>query len=239
MGLKFDPAGTSRHGQLTGTLRIAVRSAKSLPNMDEKGLTDGYVKLYLLPDKTGKGKRKTAVVKNNLNPTWGEEFAYDKLSDDDLSSARVLEVTLWDYDRGSTNDFVGGLRLGPAPQHLKVHKEWMDSDKEEVGHWEEMLARSGEWVERWHFLRASMDPRPIDISDVSALLQDDIQEGGVADSEVGAGFVPEAEQVEDEFKKVAVSGAGNWIKTSESSEVSVTEVCLYVWTYKVCLSVTW
>ena len=201
MGLMFSP--TPKHSPKSGTLHIAVKSAKSLPNMDDKGFTDGYVKLYLLPDKSGKGKRKTAIIKNNLNPTWDEKFTYDKLSIDDLSSIRVLEVTVWDYDRGSTNDFVGGLRLGPAPQHLKTRKEWMDSGKQEVWQWEEMLARPGEWVECWHPLRDSMDPRPIDLSDVSTLLQseqdDDVTEEGMASVEGGAGLV------RDEFRKVSVS----------------------------------
>lgn len=227
MGLMFSPAATSKHGHAAGTLHIAVKSAKSLPNMDEKGLTDGYVKLYLLPDKSGKGKRKTAIIKNNLNPSWEEKFAYEKLGREDLLSSRVLEVTVWDYDRGSTNDFVGGLRLGSAPQHLGPRKEWMDSGREEAGHWEEMLASPGQWVERWHFLRDSMDPRPIDLSDVAGLVQsedDDLQEEeeGVAGAGVGVGLIGEV----DEFKKVTVLQAESSQQQSPA-EVQYCKMKLY------------
>ena len=166
----FSPSlSDTKRGNIKGTLHIAVKSARHLPNMDTKGLTDGFVKLYLLPDKSSKGKKKTTVIKNNLNPEWEESFAYEKVSLEDLRVARVLEVTVWDYDKGSSNDFVGGLRLGPAPNRVENHKEWIDSNSDEASHWEEMLSRHDEWVERWHSLRASMDPRNIDLSDISAL----------------------------------------------------------------------
>lgn len=168
LGLKFSPGGVETTKR--GTLHVAVKSAKCLPNMDKTGLTDGFVKLYLLPDKSAKGKRKTAVIKDNLDPVWEEMFAYERVSLEDLSNGRVLEVTVWDYDRGSSNELVGGLRVGPAPHRVTKHKEWMDSNREEAGHWEEALAKPGEWVERWHSLRSSMDLREIDLSNLSSLL---------------------------------------------------------------------
>ncbi len=168
LGLMFSPS-PSKQGHTKGTLHIAVKNARNLPNMDTKGLTDGFVKLYLLPDKSAKGKKKTAVIKDNLSPEWNEEFAYERVLLEDLRAARVLEVTVWDYDRGSSNDFVGGLRLGSAPNRTENHKEWMDSNADEASHWEEMLTRHDEWVECWHSLRASMDPRTIDLSDIPAL----------------------------------------------------------------------
>ena len=170
LALMFSPSPSEgKRGDTRGTLHVAVKNARNLPNMDTKGFTDGFVKLYLLPDKSSKGKKKTSVIKDNLNPEWEEKFAYEKVSFEDLQTSRVLEVTVWDYDKGSSNDFVGGLRLGPSPDHATRHKEWIDSNRDEADHWEEMLTRRGEWVERWHSLRASMDPRTIDISDISAL----------------------------------------------------------------------
>ena len=159
----FSPKETKK-GKIHGTLHMAVKQARDLPKMDDSGLADGFVKCYLLPDKSSAGKRKTGVVKNNLNPVWGEQFHYEKVVLDELSSERVLEVTVWDWDRGSSNDFIGGLRLGPAPGRTTKRKEWMDSIGDEVSHWEAALAHPGEWVEQWHTLRPSMDPRSIDLS---------------------------------------------------------------------------
>lgn len=235
-------------GETTGTLHIAIRKAKSLPNMDEVGVTDGYVKLYLLPDKTAKGKRKTAIIKNNLNPVWEEKFAYEKLSVKDLKMARVLEVTVWDYDRGSTNDFVGGLRLGPAPHHVKNHKEWIDSNREEASHWEEMLTNPGKWVERWHSLRSSMDSRDIDLSSVSSFIateeEDDIQDENVSKKlegvlytdpgtrEMGSLAGAVEDEMDNEFKKVSVHGGPRKQQQNTTSpqddSLVVSHVCLLI-----------
>ena len=91
--------------------------------MDPFGLTDATVKLYLLPDRSSSTKKKTTVVKNSLNPVWNEEFEYKLVNLKELKTTRVLEVTVWDYDRRGSNDFIGGLRLGPAHVSGK-HKDW-------------------------------------------------------------------------------------------------------------------
>ena len=160
VGLMFQRTDTKK-GKQRGTLNILIKQARELPNMDSKGLTDGFVKCYLLPDKSSGGKRKTGVVKNNLNPVWGEQFSYEKVILDELSSERVLQLTVWDLNKGSSSDFIGGLRLGPAPGRTTKHKEWMDSIGDEVSHWEAALAHPGEWVEQWHTLRTTMDPRSV------------------------------------------------------------------------------
>ena len=161
LGLLYTPGEKENK---KGTLTILVRQAKELPKMDPNGLANAVVKCYLLPDKSSSGKRKTGVIKNNLNPVWEEQFTY-KVALEELSRERVLEVTVWDFHKQG-NDFIGGLRLGPAPGRAAKHKEWMDSIGEEISHWEAMLAHPGEWVEQWHTLRTTMDPRKVDISSV-------------------------------------------------------------------------
>lgn len=157
LAMKFQPYGrASRRGRkdskVSGSLHVSIKEAGELPKMDPFGLTDATVKIYLLPNRSSSSKKKTRIVKDNLNPVWNEDFEYKFLNLKELKTERVLEVTVWDFDRRGSNDFIGGLRLGPPSKH----KEWMDSVGEEVEHWEEVLARPGEWVERWHDLRSSM-----------------------------------------------------------------------------------
>jgi len=151
-----------------GTLTVLVRQAKELPIMDPNGLANAAVKCYLLPDRSASGKRKKGVIKNNLNPVWEEQFVYKNVTLGELSGERVLEVTVWDYDKHG-NEFIGGLRLGPTPFHAAKHKDWMDSIGEEISHWESMLAHPGEWVEHWQTLRTTMVPRKLDLSSVPPL----------------------------------------------------------------------
>ena len=124
--------------------------------------TDSAVKLHLLPNRKTSGKRKTGVLKNNLNPVWEERFTYEEVSLEELSRERVLEVSVWNYNK-SGNTFIGGLRLGPAPGSAHKHKDWMDSIGDEVSHWEDMLSRPGEWAEQWHTLRTTLNPRNVDL----------------------------------------------------------------------------
>ena len=148
-----------------GTLHINIHQAKELPRMDPNGLTDGLVKCHLLPDKSAKGKRKTNVVKNNPNPVWEERFTYEKVTLEELSKERVLEACVCHNDPKGNNVVIGGVRLGSAPSGTtSKHKEWMDSIGEEVSHWEAMLTHPGEWVDRWHTLRHTMEPRSVDLS---------------------------------------------------------------------------
>ena len=97
---------------------------------------------------------------NSLCPVWDEEFVY-KTSEKELVGERVLEVTIWDFDKRGSNDFIGGLRIGPARNGSPSQgPDWMDSFGEELSHWQTVLSSPGEWVEQWHTLRPRMD-RPI------------------------------------------------------------------------------
>ncbi|XP_076437301.1 extended synaptotagmin-2-like isoform X2 [Babylonia areolata] len=59
---------------------------------DSKGLADPYIKMYLLPDRESKSKRKTKVIENNLNPVFDETFEYP-VSPAELQT-RSLEVSV-------------------------------------------------------------------------------------------------------------------------------------------------
>lgn len=65
---------------------------------------------YLLPDKNRSTKQKTPVIKRTVNPIWNYTFVYEDVSLQELSE-RALELTIWDHDRLSTNEFLGGIRF--------------------------------------------------------------------------------------------------------------------------------
>ena len=66
---------------------------------------------YLLPEKSTKSKQKTQVVKRNCNPEWNHTFVFEDVSWEELRE-RAMELTVWDHDRFTSNDFLGGVRLG-------------------------------------------------------------------------------------------------------------------------------
>ncbi|KAI4822621.1 hypothetical protein KUCAC02_008153 [Chaenocephalus aceratus] len=94
--------------------------------MDVNGFSDPYVKIYLKPDIQKKSKHKTA------------EFFYE-ISLSELSN-KSLEVTVWDYDLGRSNDFIGGVCLSGHSQG------------DGLRHWTDCLKSPGQRVERWHIL---------------------------------------------------------------------------------------
>eukprot|EP00079_Xenopus_tropicalis_P031692 XP_017945463.1 PREDICTED: double C2-like domain-containing protein alpha [Xenopus tropicalis] len=93
---------------------------------------------YLKPDVEKKSKHKTVVKKKTLNPEFNEEFFYN-ISQLELQK-RSLEVTVWDYDLGKSNDFIGGVTFG------------MSSKGECLKHWMECLSTPNKRTEHWHTL---------------------------------------------------------------------------------------
>ena len=65
---------------------------------------------YLLPDRSKGAKQKTSVIKRDCNPKWNHTFIFEDVSVEDLAD-RGLELTIWDHDILSSNDFLGGNRL--------------------------------------------------------------------------------------------------------------------------------
>lgn len=106
---------------------------------------------YLLPDKKGKTKHKTPIVKRTLNPTFDHKFCYEEVSQDELKE-RVLEVTIYDFDRASSDEFIGGVRLGLGTSS----NEWDDSTEDESQIWHTMLNRANVWIQVVVPLRSSM-----------------------------------------------------------------------------------
>ncbi|KAM8779631.1 LOW QUALITY PROTEIN: double C2-like domain-containing protein alpha [Rhynchonycteris naso] len=126
-----------RRGLLVGIIRCAHLAA-----MDVNGYSDPYVKTYLRPDVDKKSKHKTCVKKKTLNPEFNEEFFYEmELS---VLATKTLEVTVWDYDIGKSNDFIGGVSLGPGARG----EAWK--------HWTDCLQQPDTALERWHTLTSEL-----------------------------------------------------------------------------------
>ena len=106
---------------------------------------------YLLPERKGKWKHKTPIIRRTLNPTFNHKFAYEEVSPDDLKE-RVLEITIYDFDRASPDEFLGGVRLGLGTST----NEWDDATEDECQIWQTMLSRSNVWIQVVVPLRSSM-----------------------------------------------------------------------------------
>ncbi|XP_038263187.1 double C2-like domain-containing protein alpha [Dermochelys coriacea] len=124
---------SERRGLLVGILRCAHLAA-----MDVNGYSDPYVKTYLKPDMEKKSKHKTSVKKKTLNPEYNEEFFYE--IDPSELAQKSLEITVWDYDIGKSNDFIGGTTLGAG------------SKGERLRHWLGCLQAPDRRWEQWHTL---------------------------------------------------------------------------------------
>ncbi|XP_078279029.1 synaptotagmin-like protein 1 [Rhinoraja longicauda] len=75
----------------------------------KKNHSNPYVKSYLLPDKSSQGKRKTAVRKKTLNPTFNEPLTY-KLGKEELQT-RTLNLSVWHRDHFGRNLFLGEIEI--------------------------------------------------------------------------------------------------------------------------------
>ncbi|XP_020813250.1 synaptotagmin-like protein 4 isoform X5 [Drosophila serrata] len=93
-----------------GALEIHVVRCKDLAAVDAKrNRSDPYVKVYLLPDKSKAGKRKTKVKKHTLNPIFDETMRFHT----PISSleSRTLWLTVWHSDMFGRNDFLGEVSV--------------------------------------------------------------------------------------------------------------------------------
>ncbi|XP_050343193.1 uncharacterized protein LOC126768864 isoform X1 [Nymphalis io] len=119
-----------------GALEVGVKRCRDLAPIDVKrNRSDPYVKVYLLPDKSKTGKRKTKVKKNTLSPVFEEtlSFAQPLAS----LSARTLWLSVWHADMFGRNDFLGEVTLpladvvfdDPEPMWYKLHERTEQFDE--------------------------------------------------------------------------------------------------------------
>ncbi|KAM9376518.1 synaptotagmin-like protein 4 [Pholidichthys leucotaenia] len=157
-----NPAAEKTKGKKTGPeeggeLHVLVKEAKNLMAVKTGGTSDSFVKGYLFPTKAKSSKRKTAVVKKNLNPHYDETFVYKEVTLEQLKGM-CLELTVWDREAMLSNEFLGGLRLSSGKGTVKIGKEEVELDSvgEEVSLWEKMMQYPDSWAEGTLPLRSTM-----------------------------------------------------------------------------------
>ncbi|CAG2162873.1 unnamed protein product [Oppiella nova] len=129
-----------------GELHVLIKEAHNLTATRSNGTSDPFCKSYLLPEKSKASKQKTPVIKKTCNPKWNHTFIFEDLSVQDLTE-RCLELTIWDYDKITSNDFLGGVRLGMGNgKHDGRPCDWMDSMGDEIALWHQMMDRPNMWV---------------------------------------------------------------------------------------------
>jgi len=70
----------------------------------------GWLCSCLLPDRSRSATHKSPVIKRNCNPAWNHTFVFESVTWLELKD-RSVELTIWDFDRLISNDFLGGVRL--------------------------------------------------------------------------------------------------------------------------------
>ncbi|XP_072936105.1 regulating synaptic membrane exocytosis protein 2 isoform X6 [Epargyreus clarus] len=91
-------------------LLVTVVSASGLSARTDGSPRCPYAKIFLLPDKSEKSKRRTKTLANTLEPRWNQTFVYCGIRITDIKK-RTLQVTVWDLNRYGPNDFLGEVLL--------------------------------------------------------------------------------------------------------------------------------
>ncbi|XP_071188311.1 protein piccolo isoform X2 [Salvelinus alpinus] len=93
-----------------GNLIVHVLQARNLAPRDNNGYSDPFVKVYLLPGRGAENKRRSKQAGQSLNPEWNQTVIYKNIHLEQLRK-KLLEVSVWDYDKCSSNDFLGEVLM--------------------------------------------------------------------------------------------------------------------------------
>ncbi|XP_045070822.1 regulating synaptic membrane exocytosis protein 1-like isoform X6 [Coregonus clupeaformis] len=93
-------------------LIVNVLQAIDLPPRLDGRPRNPYVKMYFLPDRSDKSKRRTKTVKKSAEPKWNQTFLYSHVHRRDFRE-RMLEITVWDQPRiqEEESDFLGEILI--------------------------------------------------------------------------------------------------------------------------------
>jgi len=110
----------------TQTLSVTVCQAMELPAMDMGGVSDPYVKVFLMPETKGMKKFETKVHRKTLNPFFNETFQFKNIPYADTFD-KTLMFTIFDFDRFSKHDRIGEVKVPLSMVDLaQTISEWKD-----------------------------------------------------------------------------------------------------------------
>ncbi|XP_039592730.1 regulating synaptic membrane exocytosis protein 2 isoform X8 [Polypterus senegalus] len=106
-------------------LIVTILGAKDLPSREDGRPRNPYVKIYFLPDRSDKSKRRTKTVKKTLEPKWNQTFMYSPVHRREFRE-RMLEVTLWDQARvrEEESEFLGEILIELETALLDDEPHW-------------------------------------------------------------------------------------------------------------------
>ncbi|XP_060545188.1 regulating synaptic membrane exocytosis protein 1 isoform X46 [Pantherophis guttatus] len=106
-------------------LIVNVLQATDLPPRLDGRPRNPYVKMYFLPDRSDKSKRRTKTVKKSLEPKWNQTFLYSHVHRKDFRE-RMLEITVWDQPRvqEEESDFLGEILIELETALLDDDPHW-------------------------------------------------------------------------------------------------------------------
>ncbi|XP_069344880.1 regulating synaptic membrane exocytosis protein 1 isoform X36 [Eulemur rufifrons] len=106
-------------------LIVNVLQATDLPSRVDGRPRNPYVKMYFLPDRSDKSKRRTKTVKKVLEPKWNQTFVYSHVHRRDFRE-RMLEITVWDQPRvqEEESEFLGEILIELETALLDDEPHW-------------------------------------------------------------------------------------------------------------------
>ncbi|KAM9315908.1 regulating synaptic membrane exocytosis protein 1 isoform 10-T10 [Gastrophryne carolinensis] len=106
-------------------LIVTVLQAIDLPPRPDGRPRNPYVKMYFLPDRSDKSKRRTKTVKRSLEPKWNQTFVYSHVHRKNFRE-RMLEITVWDQPRvqEEESEFLGEILIELETALLDDEPHW-------------------------------------------------------------------------------------------------------------------
>ncbi|KAM4043328.1 regulating synaptic membrane exocytosis protein 1 isoform 15-T16 [Anomaloglossus baeobatrachus] len=106
-------------------LIVTVLQAIDLPPRPDGRPRNPYVKMYFLPDRSDKSKRRTKTVKKSSEPKWNQTFVYSHVHRKNFRE-RMLEITVWDQPRvqEEESEFLGEILIELETALLDDEPHW-------------------------------------------------------------------------------------------------------------------